>query len=972
MDTLLQHNLELFDFEFEREFETSEPALLFTSREYSPSEISFGSRLILEDARRLSATAVYLRHSQTHPSPQPQVFIYDNTSQQISDSELAEIHRKIWSSDIVSVYYVVERTKVKVFDARESVDFDGEQMVAKPFETLDLVAEAQEAYKRQKYSAKLFENGAFWEQPEHRNKFLHSKGSSKTLIDELKKFRNKFVKEHEDSRELIQKLLVQSILVKYLEERRDEYGNGVFEEDYFAQFGDAEDFCDVIRNGEIVTFLSSLSNHFNGKIFELTAEETAKVNTLDLARLANFLDAKSINGQLSFWRLYAFDYVPVEVISRIYEEFISERTDAVYTPIHLAQLMVDESMPLETPHLSFKIIDVSCGSGIFLVLGFKRLVQWWQKPAYERTGEIMRPDVDTLQSILRKSIYGVDVEEGSVRLAVFSLSLALCDMLSPTEIWLNLKFDNLEENNLIHTDFFEFLRLREDSKFDLVIGNPPFKSSSNDVAQTIEKHDLDLEIDIPQKQIALLFLHQAMQLLRTGGLLCLVVPAGPLLYNNSLEYRMYFFSKYEVPQIIDLSTLSAKGHLFESAVATTVIFAKNQTPKPDHTILHIAVKRTKPARDKRFFEIDHYDLHYVPLGIAVSDSIVWKTNLFGGGHLYYLVKRLLNSRSLGNYLEQKKAVSKGNPSPDKWMYGEGYIVGNGKSEAPHITGKRSVEANNFQESGILKVSVETETKFHRPKSTRDQKLIFEPPHLLIREVLGDNRFIIAYSEEYLVFRHQIIGIHAPWSDVDALKQIQSHLQKNYMLLKMLLLSFSSRAGISKSFSTLLMKDIMALPYPEDDSIIELSNNEEIIVQDVLQYGLDLLKQGERAEVSVTHPSAEQLEAFGRVFCRNLNSIYRSDGNAFRPLEPIERAAFICYPFFYGNETEPRIILPDIENGLDTLLYEKRESIKFKRVVHFYQNDIVYLIKPTMLKYWLKSVALRDATDVMQDLIASGY
>lgn len=971
MDSILQQNLQLFDFEFEQTSETIEPTLLFTNQVYSSTEISFGSRLILEDARQLSATAVYLRRSQAHQAPQPQVFIYDNTLQQFSKTQLAEIHRKIWSSDIVSVYYVVERTEVKIFDARKSVEFDGDRMVAEPFRTLDLVAEAHEAYRQ--FSAKLFENGTFWEQPEHLNKFLHNNGSSKRLISELKRIRDELVKENKNSRELIHKLLVQSILVKYLEEHQDEHGNGVFEEDYFAQFGSSKDFCDVIRNGEIIAFLSSLSSHFNGKIFELTDEEIAKVNTLNLSRLADFLDAKSINGQRSFWRLYAFDYVPVELISRIYEEFITERADAVYTPTHLAQLMIDECMPLEMPQSNFKVIDVSCGSGIFLVLAFKRLVQWWQKQTYEQTGEIKKPKVNTLQSILRESIYGVDIEEGAVRLTMFSLSLALCDMLSPTEIWLNLRFDNLEENNLIHTDFFEFLQSREDRKFDLVIGNPPFKSSSDEVAQIIEKYALDTEIDIPAKQIALLFLQQAMRLLNTDGLLCLVLPAGPLLYNNnSLEYRSFFFSKYEVPQIIDLSTLFRKGHLFESEVGTSVIFARNHIPEPDHTIVHIAVKRTKAAKDKRFFEIDHYDLHYVPLEIAISDSIVWKTNLFGGGHLYYLVKRLSGSRSFGDYLKQKKMISKYNLSPNKWIFGEGYIVGNGEKEAPHITGQPYVETNNFQEAGILETSIETETKFESPRGTRDQQLIFEPPHLLIKEVLGINRFIIAFSEEYLVFRHRIIGIHAPWAEVDGLKQIESYLQRNHALFKMLLLSFSSEAGIGRSFSALLMKDFMSLPYPEDDSILELSNNEEIIVQDVLQYGLESLKRGERAEANVTQPSTEQLAAFGNVFSQNLNSIYQSEGNAFRPLEPIEHTAFICYPFIYGGQEKADISPPINLNNLDTLLNDNRKSISFQRVVRLYQDDIVYLIKPKMLKYWLKSVALRDATDVMQDLIASGY
>lgn len=329
--------------------------------------------------------------------------------------------------------------------------------------------------------------------------------------------------------------------------------------------------------------------------------------------------------------------------------------------------MVDECMPLESPQEDFKVIDVSCGSGIFLVTAFKRLVQWWQKRQYEQTGELIRADVDVLQSILRDSIYGVDIEQDAVRLAVFSLSIALCDMLSPTEIWLDLRFDNLEEDNLRSSDFFDFLSSSQTMDFDLVIGNPPFQGSSDEVTRILEDFTLEIEYDIPHDQIALLFLQQAMQLLQEGGLLCLVMPAGPLLYNKTIGYRAHFFSKYEVPQIVDLSTLQSKGHLFEKAVATSVIFAKNQAPKPDHNILHITVKRTKVAREKRYFEIDHYDLHYVPLEIAVFDPVVWKTNLFGGGQLYYLVERLNSSRSLGTYLDNKK-------KNHKWFFGEGYIV----------------------------------------------------------------------------------------------------------------------------------------------------------------------------------------------------------------------------------------------------------------------------------------------------------
>ena len=966
MVSKLEQNLQILDFEIN----TDEPSLLFTNRVYSKTEISFGSRLVLEDAKKLSATAVFFRHDRASAASQPQIFIYDNTNQSLSDRQLAEIHRKIWSSDIVSIYYVIDRTQVRVFDARKPVRYKGEHMSVDAFETLDLVTEAQEQY--QKYSAKLFENGTFWEQPEHHDKFLHNNSSSKKLLNELKGFRDRFVAENSANHDLIHKLLVQSILVKYLEERRDEDGKSVFVEGFFSQFANAKDYCDVIRNGQFVELLNALSIHFNGKIFELTPSEIKIINDLDLSMLSNFLDAKLDDNQYSFWRLYAFDYVPVELISRIYEEFIPQRADAVYTPIHLAQFMVDECMPLEFPQQDYKLIDVSCGSGIFLVTAFKRLVQWWQKRQYEQTGELVRATVDVLQLILRDSIHGVDIEQDAVRLTVFSLSIALCDMLSPTEIWLNLKFDNLEQKNLFADDYFRFLHSAKAKDFDLVIGNPPFKGSSGEVTRILEDFDLDIEYAIPRDQVALLFLQQSMQLLRTSGLLCLVMPSGPLLYNKSIDYREHFFSRYEVPQIVDFSALFRKGHLFESEVATSVIFAKNQAPKHEHEILHIAVKRTKVAREKRFFEIDLYDLHYVPLAIAVTDSIVWKTNLLGGGQLYYLVDRLSKERSLGDYLEQKRTESKNESKPNKWAFGEGYIIGgNNEFDAPHITGKPLLETDQFQESGILNISTETTKKFTAPRK-HDYALIFEPPHLLIKESPGVNQFVTAYTEDYLVFKNEIIGIHAPWEDAGELKRIESYLQENYLLLKTLLLSFSGRAGISHSFSTVLKKDFMALPYPKDVSVLELSLNEEVIVRDILDYGLEELKRGERAFVNINNVDTQHLIEFGDRFSQNLNSIYRSENNVFRPLEPIHQVSYICFPFIYGDDEKLSVVSSEAMRDLDNLLRNERRSVAFQRVLYMYQQDIVYLIKPKTLRYWLKSIALRDATQVMQDLVASGY
>ena len=64
----------------------------------------------------------------------------------------------------------------------------------------------------------------------------------------------------------------------------------------------------------------------------------------------------------------------------------------------------------------YKILDPACGSGVFLVLAFKRMVHWWR---LRHQGKA--PSSEDLTAILENSIYGVDENENAVLLTRFSL-----------------------------------------------------------------------------------------------------------------------------------------------------------------------------------------------------------------------------------------------------------------------------------------------------------------------------------------------------------------------------------------------------------------------------------------------------------------------------------------------------------------------------------------------------------------------
>jgi hypothetical protein len=940
--------------------------LFYTSQNYTADQLLFEERLILDFARKINVTAVYFRRFGENRSSLPQLFIFDNTTGQFSEKELAEIHRKLWSSGIVPLYYVFDNVNINIYDARKQVQYDRQTQLISvdPLEVLPIVAKTYKQH--QKYSAKLFINGTFWDQKETANNFLSKESAENKLIEGLKQIRTRFIHDTKLEKNLAHQLIVLSILVKYLEERKDEQGNHVFPSDFFNAYDGANSFCDVLRKkGKIVELFGELSKHFNGKIFELKPADEAILRDTDLSKLAQYLDANVENDQLVIWPLYSFEYLPVELISRIYEEFIPERNDAVYTPIHLARFMVDECMPISVPRTDFKAIDVSCGSGVFLVTVFKRLVQWWQKEQFDRTGKLINPEIDTLKQILLNSIYGVDIEPDSVRLSVFSLSIALCDMLKPTEIWTKLRFDDLRQRNIFEGNFFQYLNETEKGQFDLVIGNPPFEDKMKDFKKLYVDYNINEDYQVPRHQIAMLFLQQAMKLLKPSGLLSFVMPSGPLLYNNTIDFRKKFFSTYEVAQIVDLSELRNASLLFERTISTAVIFAYNHKPDESHNILHITIKRSKTIREKLFFEVDHYDMHQVPQKIAETDLDIWKSNLLGGNQLYYLVNRFRQLRTLGEYLEEKRKTS-------GWVYGEGYIIAGKTEEGDHLTGQLLIETEDFVEDGFVKLSIEPEKRFQRSRNSIKQ--IFKAPHLLIKEVLGEKKFVLKYVDFDLVFKHRIIGIHCPKIQEQELLRIEDTLLNYYQLFKLLILASSAEAGINRSGGYIVLKkDFWGLPYPENLDLLKPSKNEEIIKDDVLNFKLEELSKGENAKINTNIASEKQLNEFGQVFCESLNAIYQQNGKNFKPLAPIKTLSYTCYPFVYGDTGfNPEISAKIQEGDLSDLIENEQESVHYRRVLRLYQKDRIFLVKPNTLRYWLKSIALRDASDVMVDLINSGY
>lgn len=920
----------------------------------------------LETAKEYyNATAVYFR-LQLSGSYSPQVYLFDFTNKSFYEEEeniIAAIQTKLWSSGEVPLACFFFNTEIKIVDCTKHItkDFKPEYLIS----NLNLIGNAHDLYNEQ-FAIKI-KTGLFWEQEELKKKFKFQNSAYDTLIKNIRNVSNELNQTIKDSSSLINKIIVQSILIKYLEERIDADGNKLLSEKYFIKYDGSNSFTDVLLKGKFVDLLIDLNEDFNGNVFTWNKQEQEQLKSLDLKILANFLstdkrDISSLQTEFKFdLRYFEFKYIPVELISRLYEEFLGEdkqEKGLYYTPSHLAKLLVDECIPLKN-HKDFnlddfKILDPACGSGIFLVVAFKRLVQIWRLQ-----NQMKFPDIKDLK-ILLKNIYGVDKEGQAIKLASFSLSLALCNELNPIKIINELRFDDLTKENLIHSDFFNCDAI-QNKKFDLVIGNPPFVRGA--ISDYSNKWQLENQgVIIPQGQIALKFLSESFSYLKESGLSCLIIKSSGLLYNStSNDYKKVLFSNYNVVQIFDFTALARNKSLWDNGadVASAAIFVKNEKPDLSKNLLHLTFRRTIATKERIFFEIDEYDFHFISRQTAINNEFVWKNNLLGGGRIRNLVEKVQILPKLIDVLNENNSIieegfeigSKQNLSPD-YIYNIPFLITQGISE------------NEI--SYDLLSPINRKTKFSKiPKEEA-----FLAPNLIIWENIGENRFPIFFNKISFSFKRRIISVKSRINDKSFLKEVYNSFDNYYNFYKFYFLATSAETLINRN-NTFLLKDLKNIPFIQYDSIF--SDFDLHILKECIEFQQDFYIHGENSKAISqirTNKIQNVIVNYGTEFSRALNTVYEDNGRKFRLSDVAElKNSLIAVVFKFDTEKAEANFHKDlselnIENLTDNIV---SEQLSIKRIIKLYpQKNTIVFVKPNQYRYWLSLTAYRDADKCFAD------
>ncbi|MBN1972309.1 MAG: N-6 DNA methylase [Sedimentisphaerales bacterium] len=899
---------------------------------------------------------VFFRRFSDARSSQVAAYVVNNTEGKLDDNTLSELHHQVWLQGTTPLLYIAGASQIDILSCAREPDFwdnNKKRYYYNPAKTFDVDLLGRISDEMKKFSALRLADGTFWDDPGNKTLAKHDKAAHQSLIQAVVDTDKKI---DGDKNPLSRRLLLLFVLIKYLEDR------GVFEdENIFDQFHKgAKCFLDVLQGNdpdEVNLLLQFMAQKFNGDVFDIKKFNEGKLTKKILKDFTSFIEAKTINNQRYLWEQFSFKHLPVEIISHLYQRFVKGGHGTVYTPPFLASLLLDYIMPYNKITGEERILDPACGSGVFLVGAFKRLIYLLRSK-----NNWKNPTVNKLKGTLKKCIFGVDLDQNAIDLTAFSLSLAICDALKPKVIWDELKFDYLRDSNLFEKDFFELLIDSKkgcsnvlEKKFDIVIGNPPFESQLTDAAKKIDKITQDSEPSrgkCPDNQAAYLFLEQASTvLISQRGRICMIQPSSFLYNRKPHQFRTNLFNKRCIETILDFTSIR---RMYEANKQTIAVSAHAAEPKNNNQISHLTFRRTVSVNERICFEIDHYDHQYVSQKQAKTDFYIWRLNLLGGGRLIDISQRFHGVRTLAKYIKDKG-----------WKYSEGFTLGKQDNPAPFLYNKNYLPSEALTAKGIDKdkIVVLKESKFERPRAEEN----YIPPLVLFRKI--DSLPIAFWDKDFLSYSHEIVGIHASASQSDQLQKICKLISQNKDFFRFMAMLHGSCAFTERE-TAILKRDIDLLPYPEDKNAISFSFWEKVLCEDVTNYMEDYIRQGQDSKLSMEPVSKETLDLYSKLFVKMLGSVYSN----LKASNPIIFNNLICQPFYFGEKPELDWLDENAEEGLEKLVYSNDEYKRLRtiRVVRYYDKNVFLIVKPDRLRYWLRSTAIRDADETLSDLYKQGY
>ncbi|TGQ51534.1 SAM-dependent methyltransferase [Mesorhizobium sp. M1C.F.Ca.ET.193.01.1.1] len=917
-----------------------------------------------------------------------------------SDELVASWRQEVWNEGFAPLLWVVSPDRVDLYNGfgRPLPSADAARNRLATFEAIESSLEQLDALA----GRLAMETGQFW---------LKAKGvDRKTAVDQ--QLLSDLAALEQDlvaadlGRAEAQALIGRSIFTQYLVDR------DIVTADRFESLCGHAKLSAALRDRKATTDLFAwLTRTFNGDMFPPSA--AAPPDAVHLARVADFLEAVDPDmGQMTFFP-YQFDVIPVELISSIYEQFAhsgstpvdgrprsteASRAGVYYTRLPVVSLVLDEVMDGLTGDES--VLDLTCGSGVFLVEAFRRLVhlKGLKSPV---TRQLIR-------QVLYSQVYGVDVSEAAIRVAAFSLYLAALEIDPDPQPPEALTFKPLIDRTLFVGDAHTIEQTEAGAKaltagdelkrFDLIVGNPPW--SFRGKAGTANRRSAGAPSPPQPRGEGLDFVLRAAEFAHEQSRFGMVLSAMPFFSGSKTgaEASRHVVKALSPVTLVNLSNLSS--WLFPAAKMPAVALFARHRPQAADRITVVQVPWSPSGAKSHTFEITPSDIIQLPLSDWERQPVRLKTAAFGRRRDLRLLDDLMCSHpSLGERLGALGTVLK-----------DGLILGHAENrtrDARELAPLEFLQVDDLRPFSVPeKLTIFGHTKAQWP---RDRDL-YKAPLLLVKEFLTEGpRPLAAVADRDLVFSDAYFGAPIPAEHRDA-----GHVMAGVLssaLASWFFIMTASEFGLWKQ--RLFRQDVALLPTPDlttaassapgrairkleqrfqqhaptaadwealDQAVFDLYGldaDDRIVVRDGLFRASWEWRPGRLSSVEPAASRADVLayaQTFADVMDRWLSARRRRRMRA-EVFDLSNSEALRVVRFALEDEPGPSIVevveprgdlikvLARIGNRLGVPL---ATSVTGQRELRVHGPGEVVVIKPAARRHWMESVALEDVDSVIAE------
>ena len=718
---------------------------------------------------------------------------------------LFNYHLSEWNKNELDFFIAVGKDRSYIIKAKEKANNDNilrSNVVIRSFDYgintagYENIVSSDIPFTKEKIDNSVFFNFVLEKQEKIKNEIdTHLLNNLIALKSEMSEF--------DKNNENINGLILKSLFIKYLEDRNILSNTSL---------------VDAVKNKNSVKELKKTFNDIsiiNGDILKknlsVTKEHTKELEIFFTEDYKEY--KKSGSRYISGLFPYKFDKIPIQLISNIYEEFLGKtekKTKGIfYTRTFVVDFMLSHTIyPKIQKYPNSTILDPACGSGAFLVQTFKKILNTQQEK---------KLSIDDKANILKKQIFGVDIDANALQITAFSLYLTLLDGINKDEIQEQIKKQtpilpsligsNLLQKNAITDEIKFIIEIDESnekknytfSKFDCIVTNPPWKElkkadeKDDEIKKSREKiKNLSIYKNVNKYQTSQAFLLKINTLCYDNTDIAIITNNSNLLNEGAENFRTEILEKYRLKYFYELSDVA--DILFKGSKHPSAVLILDKQKIEDHKIKYITPRLTDFSRKLRLIAYSSKDIKEVKQIDLKDEDILWKIFVKGNWKDYQLIKKIEFKKD-----EELKVIFCGrgiNPNKATPKEGKPIII-------------KMIDASQLDRFHIKKFDdFNINQNFERERT--DKENLFKGSRILLKRTPSQKdelKLSSVFVENERYFKEQII----------ALKLNNSQFHKPYSaILNSSLIGFyfnqtSAQTNKGKKMSAIRHKELKELP-----------------------------------------------------------------------------------------------------------------------------------------------------------------